>query len=73
MADPGASTSQGKLSSRFDKGSVKELQKKRNASRVCLYEAFERLRVFKDEHNLKSDKDVAEFLLNSYNVKNTLR
>ena len=73
MGDSGASSSQGNPSSRFDKGSLKKLQKKRNASRVCLYEAFERWRVFKDEHNLKSDKDLAEFLLNSYNIRNTLR
>ena len=44
MADPGVSTSQGELC-RFDNGSAKELQKKRNASRVCLYEAFKRWRV----------------------------
>ena len=69
MADSGSSSSQGKPSSRFDKGSLKKLQKKRNASRVCLYEAFETWRVFKDENNLKSDKDVAEFLLNSYNIR----
>ena len=43
----------------------KEYDRKRNASTVSLFEAFERWREFQDEHDLKTDKDVAEFSLKS--------
>ena len=57
--------------SRFGRSEArKEYHKKRNASGVCLFEASERRR-FRDEHDLKTDKDVAEFLPGNYVVKTT--
>ena len=50
----------------------KEYDRKRNASRVSLFEAFEKWREFQDKHGLKTDKDVAEFLLENFVVKKTL-
>ena len=58
--------------SRFTRSEArKEYDRKRNDSGVCLFKAFERWRAFQDELGLKTDKDVAEFLLDNYVVKNT--
>lgn len=75
MADSSASTSHlspSKTSRHNLSESGKEPRKRKNACRVGLYGAFEQWRSFKDEMNLKTDKDVAVFLLNSYYAKNRL-
>lgn len=69
MADRTPSTSNLNPSSesQFEKGeSRKEYYAKRDASKVYLLAAFPRWRAFKDENNMKSDKDVAEFFLDAY-------
>ena len=39
---------------------------RRDATKIYLFDTFERWRVLKESKNLKSDKDVAEMLLESY-------
>ena len=76
MADSSASTSHlnpSKTSERTLSELEKEPRKRKNACRVGLYGAFEKWRLFKDEMKLATDKDVAEFLLDSYYAKNRLR
>ena len=75
MADSVASSldqNPSNTSRRIRSAARKEYDKKRDASKIFLFDAFERWRELKKEHNLKSDKDVAEFLLGSYSAKNTL-
>ncbi|XP_028408626.1 uncharacterized protein LOC114531170 isoform X1 [Dendronephthya gigantea] len=50
----------------------REYDKKRDASKVCLFYTFERWRAFKEEHKLKTDQHVAECLLDHYAVRNIL-
>ena len=72
MADSKAPSSKpNPNTSRFGRSEARKEYKKWNASRVCLFEAFERWRAFRDEHGLKTDKDVAGFLLDNYVVKTT--
>ena len=42
---------------------------RRDASKVYLYDVFERWRAFKESKGIKSDKDVAEMLLESYQTQ----
>ena len=75
MADSRASSSKVNPSntSRSSRSEArKEYDRKQNASRVSLFEAFEWWREFQDEHDLKTDKDVVEFLLENFVVKKTL-
>ena len=46
---------------------------KRDATKVCLLEAFDRWKVVKEENDLKSDKQVAEMLLDLYMKESTKR
>ena len=64
MADSRAASPNASLSGRSE--ARKGYDRKRNASRVCLFKAFERWRAFQDEHGLQTDKDIAEFLLDNY-------
>jgi hypothetical protein len=41
----------------------------RDASKVYLFDVFERWRAFKESKNIKSDKDVAEMLLEFYQAQ----
>ena len=75
MTDSSGSTSQlnpSKISERTLSELEQEPRKRKNTCRVGLYGAFEKWRLFKDEMKLKTDKDVAEFLIDSYNAKNRL-
>ena len=42
---------------------------RRDASKVYLYDVFGRWRAFKESKGIKSDKDVAEMLLESYQTQ----
>ena len=69
MADSGASSSSSnclftKPLSRSE--ARKAYEKKRNATRMFVCDAFERWRVFSKEHNLKTTQNVANFLLDNY-------
>jgi hypothetical protein len=75
MADSGASSSAKNPSNtkrRCRSDARKVYDKKRDASRIFLLDAFERWRAFKQEHNLKTDQNVADFLLDHYALRNTL-
>ena len=76
MADSGASTSCQNPSSKISSSrseARKQYETKRDASRVVLVDAFEKWREFREEHGLKTDQNVAEFLLNFYAARNTFR
>ena len=45
----------------------------RDASKVYLFDLFPRWKALKDKKNLRSDKDVAQFLLDAYESMNKLR
>ena len=45
----------------------------RDATKACLLEAFDRWKVVKEENDLKSDKQVAEMLLDLYMKESTKR
>ena len=42
---------------------------RRDATKIYLFDTFERWRALKESKNLKSDKDVAEMLLESYQTQ----
>ena len=69
MADSNRNVSQPSTS----KGSRKEYYAARDASKIYLHGVFPRWREFKEEHKIKTDKDVAEVLLDAYYSKNDNR
>ena len=75
MADSGASSSAKSPSNtkrRCRSDARKVYDKKRDASKVFLFDTFERWRAFKEERNLKTDQNVADFLLDNYARRNAL-
>ena len=42
---------------------------RRDATKIYLFDTFERWRALKESKNLKSDKDIAEMLLESYQTQ----
>ena len=50
--------------------SRKEYVANRDASKVYLFDCFARWRLFKDEHNLRTDRDVPNMLLNECMPRN---
>ena len=75
MADSAAPSSDinpSEISHRTRSEARREYDKKRDASKVCLFDAFEKWRAFKEEHKLKTDQHVAEFLLDNYAARKTL-
>lgn len=44
----------------------KDYLKKRDATKICIYDQFARWRELKDEIHAKTDKEVAAFLLNKH-------
>ena len=53
--------------------SRKEYYVNRDASKVYLFDCFARWRSFKEERNLRTDRDVANILLNEYMARNVVR
>ena len=51
----------------------KEYYANRDASKIYLFDLFPRWKALKDEKNLRSDKDVAQLLLDAYESENKLR
>ena len=45
---------------------AKEYLKRRDATKICLYEQFTRWRELKEQIQVKTDKEVAAFLLNKH-------
>ncbi len=75
MVDSSASSSAKNPSStkcRCRSDARKVYDKKTDASKISLFDAFERRGAFKQEHNLKTDQNVADFLLDHYALRNTL-
>ena len=71
MADEGGpSSSDGNPSRkrRIRTEARKEYDKKRDASRVFLFDAIERWRTLKEDKNFKTDQEVADFLLDIYDT-----
>ncbi|XP_028418256.1 uncharacterized protein LOC114543497 isoform X1 [Dendronephthya gigantea] len=52
--------------------SRKEYYASRDASKVYLLGSFPRWRAFKEQHKLRTDKDVADMLLDSYLAMNRI-
>ena len=69
MAHPNRNVSQPSTS----KGSRKEYYAARDASKIYLHSVFPRWREFKEKNKVKTDKDVAEILLDAYYSKNDRR
>jgi hypothetical protein len=44
----------------------KEYLKRRDATKICLYKQFTRWRELKEQFQVKTDKEVAAFLLNKH-------
>ena len=63
---PSTSSESNLPSSRKKGASRKEYFANRDASKVYLFDIFPRWREFKKERNIRSDKDVAEMLLDAY-------
>ena len=75
MADSGASCSginPSNTKRRSKSEGRKIYEKKRDASRAFLFDAFERWRAFREEYNLKTDQNVANFLLDYHARRNKL-
>ena len=52
---------------------IEEYYARRDATRVCLLDSFERWKTVKEENNLKNDKEVAEMLLDLYTADKSSR
>ena len=75
MAESSApsSSSGPNLNPRGKKTDRKDYFTNRDASKIYLYDVFGRWREFKSEKNLRSDKDVAQLLLDAYQSQNKSR
>ena len=62
-----------RVSRRGKKTDRKDYFANRHASKIYLYDVFGRWREFKSEKNLRSDKDVAQLLLDAYQSQNKSR
>ena len=62
-----------RVSRRGKKTDRKDYFANRDASKIYLYDVFGRWREFKSEKNLRSDKDVAQLLLDAYQSQNKSR